>query len=125
MDGIVRFSSGEINFEDLETLDKVVRGQELADSYWDAVQFISQLMQTVFDRILQDETGKARTGRRFEDLWAVFQRELDTDIARLAERREVTRVQAERSMQSHAGGRGHRRVEYAYDTAPDMWRSNR
>jgi hypothetical protein len=125
MDGIVRFSSGEINFQDLETLDKVVRGQELADSYWDAVQFVSQLMQMVFDRILQDEIGKSRTGRRFEDLWAVFQRELDIDIARLAQRRAVTREQAERTVQSHAGGRGHRRVEYAYDAPPDVWRSNR
>ena len=57
MDGIVRFTRGEIDFHDLETLDKVVRGKELADSYWDAVQFMSRLMQLVFDRIL---SGRSR-----------------------------------------------------------------
>ncbi|MGO8947638.1 MAG: DUF4388 domain-containing protein [Ktedonobacterales bacterium] len=126
MDGIVRFANGEINFEDLETLDKVVRGQELADSYWDAAQFVSQLMQMLFDRILYDEIGKSPTGQRFEDLWKVFQRELDIDMTRLAQRRAASRGQAEKTVQSRSAGRGgHRGVEYAYDAAPDVWRSNR
>jgi Domain of unknown function (DUF4388) len=125
MDGIVQFTRGEIDFHDLETLDKVVRGKELADSYWDAVQFMSRLMQLLFDRIMQDEVGKSQTGRRFEDLWTVFQRELDIDIARLAQRRELTRVQPDRGSQSHAPVRGHRGVEYAYDAVPDIWESNR
>ena len=111
MDGIVQFTRGEIDFHDLETLDKVVRGKELADSYWDAVQFMSRLMQLLFDRMMQDEVGKSQTGRRFEDLWAVFQRELDIDIARLAQRRALTRVQPDKGSQSHAPVRGHRGVE--------------
>jgi hypothetical protein len=122
MDGIVRFTKGEIDYHDLETLDKVVRGKELADSYWDAVQFISRLMQLVFDRVLVDEVGKSRSGRRFEDLWSVFQRELEIDIARLAQRRAVSRVQVERTAHT---GRGQRGVEYAYEPVSDAWESNR
>jgi hypothetical protein len=125
MDGIVQFNRGEIDFHDLETLDKVVRGKELADSYWDAVQFMSRLMQLLFDRIMQDEVGKSQSGRRFEDLWTVFQRELDIDIRRLAQRRELSRVQSDRGQHSHAPVRGHRGVEYAYDAVPDIWESNR
>jgi Domain of unknown function (DUF4388) len=102
MDGIVQFNRGEIDFHDLETLDKVVRGKELADSYWDAVQFMSHLMQLLFDRMMHDEVGKSQNGRRFEDLWAVFQRELNIDIARLAQRRALTRVQPDKGSQSHA-----------------------
>ena len=125
MDGIVRFANGEINFQDLETLDKVVRGQELADSYWDAVLFVTQLMRTLFDRIVYDEFGKSTTGRRFEDLWTEFQRELDKDIARLAQRRASSRPHAEKGLQTHAGRAEQRGVEYAYDAVPDVWRSNR
>ncbi len=126
MDGIVRFANGEMDFQDLETLDKVVRGQELADSYWDAVQFVSQLMQMLFDCIIYDEIGKSPTGRRFEDLWTVFQRELDTDIARLAQRHAAGRVHSEKAIPSHVASRGgHRGVEYAFDAVPDAWRGNR
>ena len=99
MEEIVCFVKGRLDYADLETLDRVVRGQELADCYWDAVQLFSHFMRVVFDRILTDEVGKSRVGRQFEDLWATFLREIDEEIARQQHRRAVTHVQAERFAQ--------------------------
>ena len=86
MDGIIRLANGELDFHDIETLHKVVRGQELMDCYWDAVRFLSQLMRMVFDRVLAEEVGKSRPGRQYEDLWAAFLREIDDEIHRLSGR---------------------------------------
>ncbi len=123
MDGIIRFGNGVVDFQDLETLDKVVRGQELGDCYWDAVQFFSHLMHMDFDCILNDEVGKSRAGRRFECLWSAFQRELDEDIARLAQRRAMTRAQADRSLPPMGGAS--RSAAFAYDAVPDVRRRSR
>ena len=100
MEEIVRFGNGRIDYADLESLDRVVRGQELADCYWDAVQLFSHFMRAAFDRVLTDEVGKSRVGRQFEDLWAAFLREIDEEIARQQHRRAVTHVQADRFAQT-------------------------
>jgi hypothetical protein len=117
MDEMVRLANGQVQYQDIESLDKVVRGQELGECYWDAVQLFSYLMPTVFERVLHDEVGKSRIGRQFEDLWAAFLREIDEDIARLAQRRAATRGQAERAARPGMMSRGE--AAYAYDVAPD------
>jgi hypothetical protein len=102
MDEVLRLSGGRLDYHDVETLDRVVRGTELGEYYWDAVQISSHLMRLVFDRVLSDEVGKSRAGRQFEDMWAAFFREIDEEIARLAHRRASQAVQDERAS-SHAG----------------------
>ncbi|MGZ3602447.1 MAG: hypothetical protein ACXWQ5_23090, partial [Ktedonobacterales bacterium] len=122
MDAIVCFVDGRIDYHDLETLDRVVRGQELGDCYWDAVRLFSQFMRVVFDRVLTDEVGKSRAGRQYEDLWAVFLREIDEDLTRLSHRRAAHRVQSERLdrvAQSRGSGVS---ASYAYEVAPDSQR---
>ncbi|MEO7001956.1 MAG: DUF4388 domain-containing protein [Ktedonobacterales bacterium] len=92
MDGILRLTNGVLDIQDVETLHKVVRGQELMECYWDAVRFLSQLMRMVFERVLADEVGKSRMGRQYEDLWAAFLREIDDEIRRLSGRFAPLRV---------------------------------
>src|SRR5262249_15098882 len=83
MDEVLRLVEGRFDYHDIETLDKVVKGQELTECYWDAVQLCSHFLRLVFDRILSDEVGKSRSGRQFEDLWATFFREIDEELIRL------------------------------------------
>jgi hypothetical protein len=87
MDEIIHFEQGQLHYANLESLDRVVRGQELADCYWDAVQLLFLFTRQVFEHVLADEAGHSRTGRQFEDLWAAFLREIDEEIRRLAVRR--------------------------------------
>jgi Domain of unknown function (DUF4388) len=125
MEEIVRFVHGRVDYSDLETLDRVVRGQELADCYWDAVRLFSQFMRAVFDRVLADEVGKSRVGRQFEDLWAAFLREIDEEIARQQHRRAASHVQADRFAQVQARGAPdpQRGLAFAeYEMAPDSHR---
>jgi hypothetical protein len=83
MDEIIRQREGHIVADDLKTLDRVVRGQELVQCYQDAVLLLWQMLHLVFERVLADEAGQSRPGRQYEDLWATFSREIDIEIARL------------------------------------------
>ena len=116
MDEVLRLSDGKLDYQDVETLDRLVRGAELGEFYWDAVQMSSHLMRLVFDRVLSDEVGKSRAGRQFEDLWAEFFREIDEEIARLAHRRAAQNVQADRA--SSSPGRPIGTAEAAYAAFP-------
>ncbi|HLY30036.1 MAG TPA: DUF4388 domain-containing protein [Ktedonobacterales bacterium] len=86
MDEIVRFNAGLLDLSDVRQLDRVVRGRELVECYWDATQLFDNLMRLVFDQALTDEIGQAHAGRQYEDLWAVFLREIDEEMERLASR---------------------------------------
>lgn len=123
MEEIIRFVHGRIDYHDLETLDRVVRGQELADCYWDAVQLFSYFMRAVFERVLNDEVGKSRVGRQFEDLWAAFLRETDEEIERQQRRRAAAHVQADRAAQARNSSEPRRGMAYAsYEAAPESRR---
>ena len=97
MDEVLRLIDGRFDYSDIEALDKVVKGQELTECYWDSVQLCSHFMRLVFDRILSDEVGKSRAGRQFEDLWAAFFREIDEELTRLTHRRVAQRIQVGRA----------------------------
>ncbi len=86
MDEIVRFADGLVELRDIRSLDRVVRGQELIDCYWDAARLFFQLMQLVFTQVITDEAGQSRAGRQYEDLWVAFLREIDEEMRRLANR---------------------------------------
>jgi hypothetical protein len=80
MDEIIRLDAGRLNAEDVETLDRVVKGNELLECYRDGVYLLSAFMQLVFERILADEAGRAQPGRQYEDVWSVFTREMDNEV---------------------------------------------
>jgi uncharacterized protein DUF4388 len=82
MDEVIRLENGQVDYSDVLTLASVVRGAELQACYWDAVQFLNGLMQTVFEQVLADEAGNSRVGRQYHDLWAAFSREVEDEMAR-------------------------------------------
>jgi hypothetical protein len=118
MDEVIRLNGGKLDFGDVLTLDKVVRGPELNECYWDAIGLLSQLMRAVFDKVLNDEIGGSRVGRQFEDLWNDFLREIDQEITRLTHGRARGRVQNDRAG-TPQGAAPESAVAYAYDMASD------
>jgi hypothetical protein len=122
MEEIVRFVNGRLAYQDVETLDRVVRGQELADCLWDAVMLFSQLMRLVFERVLADEVGKSRVGRQFEDLWSAFLREIDEEIERQSRRYVATRAQTVRMPHVRPRAEMISGVAYEFELAPDSRR---
>jgi hypothetical protein len=92
MEEIVRFEQGQLVYEDLEGLDRVVRGQELVACYWDAVRLLFGLMRQIFAQVLTEEAGHSRIGHQFEDLWAAFLREIEEEIRRLSGTRAAMRA---------------------------------
>jgi hypothetical protein len=82
MDEIIRLDAGRLNAEDVETLDRVVKGAELLECYRDGVYLLSEFMQMVFERILTDEVGRGQAGHQYEETWSVFTHEMDSEAAR-------------------------------------------
>lgn len=83
IEGLVVLEHGQLFFEDLRTISKVVRGQELVACYWDATRMLRSLMREIYDLICADEVGAARSGQPFEELWVEFLRDLDLEMGRL------------------------------------------
>ncbi len=92
MDEIVRLSDGQVELRDIRTLNRVVRGQELIDCYWDAARLFFQLMKLVFQQVIADEAGQSRAGRQYEDLWFAFLHEIEEEMRRLANRYDAPHV---------------------------------
>ncbi len=86
MELLIGMRDGEIVADGIESLRKVVRGQELLECYRDAMHLLLQIMNLVFERVITDEVGASRPGRQYEDLWAAFSREVEDEILRLAGR---------------------------------------
>jgi len=82
MDEIIRIDAGRLNAEDVETLDRVVKGGELLECYRDGVYLLSEFMQMVFERILTDEVGRGQAGSQYEELWSAFTHEMDSEVTR-------------------------------------------
>lgn len=122
MDEVIRFINGQLVFDDVLGLDRVVRGAELGECYWDAVGLLSNLMQLVFDRVLTDEIGGSRPGRQFEDLWNDFTREVEAEITRLTHLRAQSKVPAAGRAAARTGASGPPDPAFAYDVAPDARR---
>lgn len=92
MDEIVRLEHGGIVYSDLESLDRVVRGQELVECYRDGVLLLYAFMRRLFAAVIADEAGPSRLGRQFEDLWAAFLREIEEEIRPFATRHATIRA---------------------------------
>jgi hypothetical protein len=82
MDEIIRLDAGRLNVDDVETLDRVVKGGELLECYRDGVYLLSEFMQMVFERILTDEVGRGQAGAQYEELWSAFTHEMDSEVTR-------------------------------------------
>lgn len=81
-DGIIHIEQGQLLFEDIKGLDRVVRGQELLACYWDSVRMLHKLLRVIYDQIALDEVGPGRVAR-YNDLWVALLGELDNDMRQL------------------------------------------
>jgi hypothetical protein len=83
MEGLFDIDHGQLSYNDLRALNKVVRGQELVACYWDAARMLRTLAHEIFDMVCADEMGTSRTGRQFEELWSTFSGAVDFEMGRL------------------------------------------
>ncbi len=83
MDQLIRVEKGRLVYDDVKTLDRVVRGQELISCYWDAARMMHATLREVYDAVCAEELGSARGGKMFDELWVAFLRALDYEMGRL------------------------------------------
>jgi hypothetical protein len=74
------FHYGQLNCTDILTLSKVVKGEQLEEFYWEAVQGLAAFLRVIFTELLRDEVGNSHTGRQLTVAWRIFLSEIDHDI---------------------------------------------
>ncbi|GCF09218.1 DUF4388 domain-containing protein [Dictyobacter arantiisoli] len=74
------FHYGQLDCNDILTLNKVVKGEQLEEFYWDAVKGLVAFMRMVFTELLRDEVGNSHVGRQLNVAWRIFLSEIDHEI---------------------------------------------
>jgi hypothetical protein len=74
------FHYGQLDCSDILTLSKVVKGHQLEEFYWEAVQGLAAFLRIVFTELLRDEVGNSHTGRQLTVAWRIFLSEIDHEI---------------------------------------------
>lgn len=111
------FANGRLDCSDILTLNKVVRGEQLEEFYWEAVQGLAAYLRIVFDGLLRDEVGNSHTGRHLNMAWKVFLGEIDREMEQYqlyrahrntqqARGREATQAPALGFLQRNTNSRG-------------------
>ncbi len=91
------FANGQLDCSDILTLNKVVKGEQLEEFYWEAVQGLAAFLRMVFSTLLSDEVGNSHTGRQLGVAWKIFLSEID---------HEVQQYQVYRAHRNTQGSRG-------------------
>ncbi|MGH2507408.1 MAG: DUF4388 domain-containing protein [Ktedonobacteraceae bacterium] len=74
------FVNGQLDYSEIVGLDKLVKGEQLEEFYWGAVQGLGAFLRTVFTSLLQDEVGNSHTGRQLNVVWKAFLTEIDQEM---------------------------------------------
>lgn len=74
------FSHGQLDCEDILNLNKVVKGEQLEEFYWEAAQGLAAFLRMIFDQLLRDEVGNSHTGRQLNVAWKIFLSEIDYEV---------------------------------------------
>jgi len=56
------FHYGQLDCTDILTLNKVVKGEQLEEFYWEAVQGLAAFLRVIFTELLRDEVGEFAYG---------------------------------------------------------------
>jgi hypothetical protein len=96
----ITFAHGQLDCNDILTLNKVVKGEQLEEFYWEAVQGLATFLQMIFEVLLRDEVGNSHTGRQLNLAWKVFLGEVDGDIQRYQVYRAQRNIQLGRGRES-------------------------
>ncbi|GCE03611.1 DUF4388 domain-containing protein [Dictyobacter aurantiacus] len=74
------FHYGQLDCNDILTLNKVVKGEQLEEFYWEAVQGLVAFLRMVFTELLRDEVGNSHIGRQLNVAWRIFLSEIDHEV---------------------------------------------
>jgi len=74
------FTQGKLDCSSILTLDKLVKGDQLEEFYWEAVLGLAAFLRMVFAELLRDEVGNSHTGRNLNVVWKAFLTEIDHEI---------------------------------------------
>src|SRR5216684_3991812 len=91
------FTNGKLDCTSILTLDKLVKGEQLEEFYWEAVLGLAAFLRMIFAELLRDEVGNSHTGRNLNFAWKAFLTEIDQEIQHY----QVYRAQ--RNAQYHRG----------------------
>ncbi|QBD82385.1 DUF4388 domain-containing protein [Ktedonosporobacter rubrisoli] len=97
-----KFAYGQLNCEDILTLNKVVRGEQLEEFYWEAVQGLIAFLRYIFNELLRDEVGNSHTGRQLNVAWKIFLSEIDREIQQYQVYRAHRNAQLSRGRETFA-----------------------
>ncbi len=120
----VNFINGQLDCSELFQLDRLVRGDQLEEFYWEAVRGLAVFLRTVFTTLLNDEVGNSFTGRQLNIVWKAFLTEIDQEIQQYQIYRAGQHVQQTRGRfndavyQNNADRRG-----AAQDDGTPLWSS--
>ncbi len=76
----IEFTHGKLDCASILTLDKLVKGEQLEEFYWEAVLGLAAFLRMVFAELLRDEVGNSHTGRNLNFAWKAFLTEIDQEI---------------------------------------------
>lgn len=74
------FHYGQLDCNDILTLNKLVKGEQLEEFYWEAVQGLVAFLRMVFTELLRDEVGNSHIGRQLNVAWRIFLSEIDHEV---------------------------------------------
>jgi hypothetical protein len=74
------FVNGKLDCTSILTLDKLVKGEQLEEFYWEAVLGLAAFLRMIFADLLRDEVGNSHTGRNLNVAWKAFLTEIDQEI---------------------------------------------
>ena len=76
----IEFANGKLDCTSILTLDKLVKGEQLEEFYWEAVLGLAAFLRMVFAELLRDEVGNSHTGRNLNLAWKAFLTEIEQEI---------------------------------------------
>ncbi len=76
----VEFTAGKLDCSSILTLDKLVKGNQLEEFYWEAVQGLTAYLRMIFTELLHDEVGNSHMGYSLTVVWKAFLTEIDREI---------------------------------------------
>jgi hypothetical protein len=91
------FTYGQLDCGDILSLSKIVKGVQLEEYYWEAVQGLAAFLRIVFTELLRDEVGNSHIGRQLNIAWKIFLSEIDYEIQQYQLYRAQRRTQQNRS----------------------------
>ena len=74
------FTQGQLDCEPILSLNKLVKGDQLEEFYWEAVQGLAAFLRLIFSELVRDEVGNSHTGRQLNVAWKIFLSEIEHEV---------------------------------------------